>query len=96
MTSLPALTVNQSIWIRSGLTDQQYISRSIRDALIERGITVLTLHGPNDADGLEKIRKTVWNSDAHVIMDGMIPGELHKLRPVFETRKNFSMAFVDW
>ena len=96
MTSLPPLTINQSIWIRSGLTDQQYFSRSIRDALIERGITVLTLNGPNDADGLEKIRKTVWNSDAHVIMDGMIPSELHKLRPVFETRKNFSMALVDW
>src|ERR1017187_10065077 len=54
----PPLPINQSIWIRSGLTDQQYFSRSIRDTLIERGITVLTLNGPNDADDLEKIRKT--------------------------------------
>jgi hypothetical protein len=96
MTGVSPLKVGQSIWIRSGLTDQQYIFRSIRDALIERGTTVLTLNGPKDADGLEKIRRAAWSSDAHVIMDGMTPGELHRLRPIFESRKNFSMALVDW
>jgi hypothetical protein len=90
------LVLNDCIWIRSGLTDQQYIFRSIRNALIERGSRVLTLNGPSDAEGLEKIRKTVWNSDAHVILDGLISVELRALRPVFERRKNFSMAFVDW
>ena len=96
MTAQPRLNVNQSIWIRSGFTDRQYIFRSVRDALIERGITVLTLNGPRDTEGLEQIRKAVWASDAHVVMDGMMPGELRQLEPVFKDRKNFSMALVDW
>jgi hypothetical protein len=45
---------------------------------------------------LENIRKTVWNSDVHVILDAMLPSELNKLRSVFRDRKNFSMAFQDW
>lgn len=90
------LRLPETVWIRSGLTDQQYIFRSIRSALIERGIKVLTLNGPRDAAGLESIRKAVWSSDAHVVMDGMTPGELKQLQPVFQSRKNFSMALVDW
>jgi hypothetical protein len=96
MNGKSRLVVDQCIWIRSGLTDQQYIFRSIRNALIERRITVLTLDGPRDAEGLERIRKTVWDSDAHVILDGMTPRELRRLRPVFKDRRNFSMALVDW
>lgn len=96
MTSRPRLNINQSIWIRSAGTDKQYIFRSIRNALHERGITILTLNGPGDSGGLEKIRKAAWNSNAHFIMDGLQPDELCKLRPIFESRKNFSMALVDW
>ncbi len=96
MTGKPRLDVNRSIWLRSGLTDQQYIFRSLRSALIERGITILTLNGPKDTVGFEKIKQAVWGSDTHVILDGMTPGELNHLRPVFETRRNFSMALVDW
>lgn len=88
--------IQDTIWIRSGLTDAQYIFRSIRNALVERGITVLTLTGPHDSDGLDKIRRAVWQSTAHVIMDGLMPNELRKLYPVFSERKNFSMALVDW
>ncbi len=29
-------------------------------------------------------------------MDGMMPAELRKLRPIFQRRKNFSLALVDW
>ena len=96
MTGKPRLKVNQSIWIRSGFTDRQYIFRSIRNALVERGIPVLTLNGPGDIEGLEQIRKRVWASDAQVVMDGLTPGELRKLQPVFQDRKNFSIALVDW
>ena len=93
---LRPLQVQQTVWIRSGITDQQYIFRSIRNALVERGITVLTLNGPHDSDGLDKIRQTVRQTDAHVIMDGLIPSELRTLQPIFSERKNFSMVFVDW
>jgi hypothetical protein len=96
MPDRPPLRLQDTIWIRSGLTDQQYIFRSLRNALVERGITVLTLNGPDDKTGLERIRKVVWGSNAHVILDGMMPHELKKLRPVFQERKNFSMALVDW
>ncbi len=96
MSERQKLVVKDSIWIRSDKTDQQYIFRSIRTALLERGIKMLTFDGPGDVEGLEKIRKTVRQSDAHVIMDGLIPADLRKLRPFFEDRKNFSMALVDW
>ena len=96
MAGKSGLNVNQCIWIRSGLTDRQHIFLSLRNALIERQATILTLNGPNDEAGFEKIKTKVWNTDAHVILDGMTPGELKKLRPVFERRKNFSMALVDW
>lgn len=96
MSERPKLVVKETIWIRSDKTDQQYIFRSIRTALLECGIKVLTFNGPDDSEGLEKIRQIVWHSDAHVIMDGLIPADLRKLRPFFEDRKNFSMALVDW
>src|SRR5438270_3622160 len=90
------LVVNDCLWVRSGNTDQQYIFRSLRNTLLERGAAVLTLTGPHDLEGLEKIRKAVWNSDAHVILDGLMPNELRLLQPIFERRKNFSVALVDW
>ena len=90
------LALNDCLWIRSGLMDRQYIFRSMRSALLQRGATVLTLNGPDDREGLERIHKTVWGSDTHVILDGMMPHELKKLRLVFQERKNFSMALVDW
>jgi hypothetical protein len=94
--AVPRLVVNKCIWIRSGISDRQYIFRSIRNALIERGLTVLTLNGPKDHDGMERIRKVVWNSDAHIMLDVMMPAELKALYPVFKDRKNFSMGLVDW
>jgi hypothetical protein len=95
-TGQSSIKINQAIWLRSAGTDQQYIFRSIRDALMERGVTVLTINGADDTDGFKKIRKAVWASDAHVITDGLLPCEMRKLRPVFEHRKNFSVALVDW
>jgi hypothetical protein len=90
------LDINKSIWIRSGLTDKQYIFRSIREALIQRGVKILTLNGSQDTAGLERIRKEVLGSDMHVVLDGIMPHELKKLRHIFQRRKNFSMALVDW
>jgi hypothetical protein len=91
-----ALAVDKSIWIRSGFNDGQYILRPLKAALLERGVTVLTLNNPCDAEGLERIRRMVWNSDAHVILDAMAPVELGRLYSIFKDRKNFSMAFLDW
>jgi len=96
MSDQPRLRVNQCIWLRSANTDQQYIFRSLRSALVERGVTVLAMNAAEGVEGVEKIRKAVWHSDAHVILDGLTPAELRMLRPVFERRKNFSMALVDW
>jgi hypothetical protein len=96
MTNNHRLVVNECIWIRSGVSDEQYIFRSIRNALIERGLTVLTLNGPKDSEGLARIRKAVWDSDAHVMLDVMMADELNALYPVFKDRKHFSMGLVDW
>src|SRR5208282_1878083 len=92
MQSRPRLDTSKCLWIRSGIMDQSSIFRSLRKALVERNATILTLNGPHDTEGLERIRKTVWASDAHVVMDGMMPHELGKLHAVFKDRRNFSLA----
>ena len=89
MTTNHRLTVNECIWIRSGVSDEQYIFRSIRNALFERGIMVLTLNGPRDSEGMARIRKAVWDSDAQVMLDVMMADELKALYPVFKDRETF-------
>lgn len=76
--------------------DEWSIFRSVRKELVGRNVDILTLNGPGDDEGLERIRRTVWASDRHVIMDGMMPHELRRLYPVFKERGNFSMSMVDW
>ncbi len=95
MTNHHRLVVNECIWIR-GSNDQQYIFRSIRNALVERGITVLTLNGPRDSEGMARIRKAVWGSDAHIMLDVMLAAELNALYPIFKDRKHFSLGLLDW
>src|SRR5471032_2585733 len=92
----PNIRLNECLWIRSGIMDQSSIFRSLRKALIDRGITILTLNGPDDREGLERIRKSVWASDTHVIMDCIMPHELRRLYPIFKDRQNFSVSLVDW
>lgn len=87
---------NECLWIRSGIMDQSSIFRSICKALVERGISILTLNGPGDREGLEQIRKSVWTSDKHVVMDCIMPHESRRLYPIFKDRRNFSMSMVDW
>jgi len=88
--------IKDCLWIRSGIMDESAIFRSLRKALVERDAQILTLNGPKDEEGLEKIRKKVWSCDTHVIMDCMMPHELRRLYPVFKERRNFSMSMVDW
>jgi len=76
--------------------DTSAIFRSLCKALVEKNITILTLNGPKDTEGLERIRKAVWASDQHVVMDCMMPHELKQLYPIFKDRRNFSMSMVDW
>jgi len=87
---------HECLWIRSGIMDQSSIFRSLCKALVERGVPILTLQGPDDREGLEQIRKTVWSSDRHVVMDGIMPHEARRLYPIFKDRRNFSMSMVDW
>lgn len=90
------LNFDKCLWIRSGIMDRSSIFRSLRKVLLERNVAILTLNGPDDLEGLERIRKTVWSSDTHVVMDCIMPQELKRLYPVFKDRKNFSMSLVDW
>lgn len=94
--SASGVRFNECLWIRSGIMDQSAIFRSLRKALVERDVKILTLNGPNDSEGLENIRQAVWSSDQHVIMDCMMPHELKRLYPIFKDRRNFSMSLVDW
>lgn len=90
------IRLNECLWICSGIMDRSSIFRSLRKALAERNIAILTLNGSSDHEGLERIRKAVWATNAHVIMDGLMPHELKRLYPIFKDRRNFSMSLVDW
>jgi hypothetical protein len=95
MNGKSRLVVDQCIWIR-GANDAQPILHPLKAALSERGVPTLVLNGPGDTEGIERIRQVVWNTDTHVILDALMPGELARLRPVFNERKNFSISFLDW
>lgn len=49
-----------------------------------------------DTLAIERLRKRLWKSDQHVILHGLMATELNALRPIFERRRNFSLALIDW
>jgi hypothetical protein len=87
---------SHKIWIRSATADRQHLMRPLREALLESGVTILALKNKADPEEIERIRKVIWNSDDHAVLDGLTTGELRMLRGVFQQRKNFSVSLVDW
>jgi hypothetical protein len=90
------ISVTKSLWVRSRGVDSQPVWKSLRTAFQSCGAEVFMLDGAQDTEGIERLRKRLWNSDQHVILHGLMAAELRALRPVFERRKNFSMALIDW
>jgi hypothetical protein len=91
------IILNESIWVYGeSVYRGTPNSRPEIDALKPRGATVFSLQSHADADGLEQLRRLVWQSDRHVILTRLHPRELMALKPMLAGRKNFSVFYDDW
>jgi hypothetical protein len=91
------VSLNDCIWVYGEAIYQgTRNARAEIDALKPRGATVFSLKGADDTDGLERLRRQLWQNDAHVILTRLHPGELMALKPILAGRKNFSVIYDDW
>lgn len=91
------IVLNECIWVYGDAIYQgTRNARAEIDALKPRGATVFCLKGPDDADGLEQLRRRLRQSDAHVILTRLHPRELMAMKPILAERKNFSVVYDDW
>jgi hypothetical protein len=90
------ISVFNSLWVRSRGVDEQPVWKPLRAAFQERGVEVFMLDLPRDRSGVARLRERVWKSDQHVILHGLMAGELNALRPIFQDRRNFSLVLIDW
>ena len=91
------ILLNECIWVYGESVYQGTPnSRAEIDALKPRGATVFKLKSHADKDGLEQLRRLVWQSDAHVILTRLHPRELMAIKPILAGRRNFSVFYDDW
>lgn len=89
------LKVEQCLWVRSPNSEHP-IFRPISAALQERGAETYSLRMKTDPESLPKLKEILWKTDKHVVLHGLLPGELRALKPILAQRKHFSMALIDW
>ena len=89
------IDLQDCLWVRSPNVEQQHVFAPIVRALDQRAARVWSLKDCSAAS-LDALRERVWKGDEHVILHGLLARELDLLRPIFETRKNFSVVLIDW
>ena len=65
------------------------------DALQPRGAKIFMLKIGAGADELERLRRFIWQNDAHLILTRLHPKELMAIKPILKDRKNFSVFCDD-
>ena len=91
------ISLNKSLWVRGEAIDRtQRNSRSEADGLRARGAEIFHLNGSRDTDGLERLRRLLFQNDVHVILARLMPKEMASIYPVLRERKNFSIVVDDW
>ena len=89
--------LNEALWVRSERSDRtQRNARSEGEALRARGARVFMFKGPEDRDGLEKLRGLLRQEDLHVVLARLLPNELAAVQPLLRERRNFSIIVEDW
>jgi len=90
-------SINDSLWVRGAAISQtQRNAISETQALLARGARIFLLKSAEDKDGLQQLKRQLWQSDTHVILSWLNPDELNALRPLLQDRKNFSLLTDDW
>ena len=91
------ISLNKSLWVRGEAIDRtQRNSRSEADGLRARGAKIFPLNGSQDTDGLERLRRLLFQNDVHVILARLTPKEMASTYPILRERKNFSIVVDDW
>jgi hypothetical protein len=91
----PRIRLNECLWIRSQNVESQSVFTPTLRSLDQRGVEVWRLESCSP-ESLRRLRDQVWKIDKHVILQGLLASELNALRPIFESRKNFSVMPIDW
>ncbi|HEY0551542.1 MAG TPA: hypothetical protein VGF13_18200 [Verrucomicrobiae bacterium] len=89
------LKLEECFWVRSPNSEHP-IFMPITRALQARGAGNYSLRIKSDPESLPRLKEILWKSDAHVVLHGLLPGELRALKPVLVERKNYSMVLIDW
>jgi hypothetical protein len=89
------IKLEECFWVRSPNSEHNVFQPTIK-ALQARGAKNYSLRMKSDPESLPKLKEILWKTDAHVILHGLLPRELHALRPILESRKNFSIVAIDW
>ena len=84
----------ECLWVRSPNSEQP-LFHPITEALQPRGCRTLSLQLGSDPDSLSKLKKLIWKTDDHVMIHGLLGKEFHKLQPIFQQRRNFSLLTID-
>ena len=91
------LSINESLWVCGGRRVQELLyPRTEIAALRARGARVFPLEETKGANGIEELRRLLWNSDVQVVLMWLYPYQIKSLYPVLRERKNFSIVLDDW
>jgi len=92
---LSDIRLEKCLWVRSHNAEHQPVFQPMMRTLARRGVKawLLNISVPGE---IEKLRDHVWKTDQHVLLQGLLTKELHAIRPIFASRKNFSVMPIDW
>jgi hypothetical protein len=91
------LSLNESLWVCGGFIERaNRHARAEIAALRERGAKVFILKSHDDREGIEELRRLLWQTDTHAILMWLHPREMAAIQPIFRERKNFSAVLDDW
>jgi hypothetical protein len=82
--------------VRGARIDLPRNARSERDGLRACGVPIHVLRDEHDREGLEALKKLLFQTDRHVVLARLLPKELHVLQPLLRERRNFSIVLDDW
>ena len=91
------LSINESLWVCGGRRVQEAVYARVETAALrERGAQVFLLDETKSTNGIEELRRLLWQSDVHVVLMWLYPYQIKSLYPVLKERKNFSIVLDDW
>ena len=92
----PPIKLKDCLWVRSPGLSEQTLFNPITRTLQQNHCRTFSLRLKTEPDSLSRLKQLLWKKDDHVILHGLLPGELQALKPWLQERKKFSILLVDW